>query len=85
MILRNQNLVGGRPAANPLAPEMKPIFEEGCALMFTTWTAVQLAVANEWGGSSSREKAEQLLQEVVEWFYTTKGEFTGGRVVFCLQ
>ena len=51
----------------------KPQFEEGVSLLFQRWTALQLAVANEWGGGSSKEKGQALLEDVIEWFYTTKG------------
>jgi len=72
MILRNLALIG-KTANVPMPAENKPAFEEGCYLIFYRWTALQLAIENEWGGSSSREKAQQLLEEVIEWFYTSKG------------
>ena len=73
MILRNMALVG-QTASSPMPPQNKPQFEEGVNLLFQRWTALQLAVANEWGGSSSKEKGQQLLDEVIQWFYTSKGQ-----------
>lgn len=72
MILRNMALVG-QTAHVPMPQQYKRIFEEGVALIFGRWTALQLAVANEWGGSSSKEKAQSLLEDVLDWFYTSKG------------
>lgn len=74
MILRNLALVGGAQAGHvPMPPQFKPLFQEGVTLLFQRWTALQLAVQNEWGGSSSKEKAQALLEEVIEWFYSSKG------------
>ncbi|KAL0022743.1 hypothetical protein WJX77_010678 [Trebouxia sp. C0004] len=38
-------------------------------MLFSSWTALCLAIDNEWGGPSSRQKAEQLYQDVLHWFY----------------
>ena len=72
MILRNMALVG-QTTSTPMPAKNKPQFEEGVSLLFQRWTALQLAVANEWGGGSSKEKGQALLEDVIEWFYTTKG------------
>jgi pre-rRNA-processing protein TSR2 len=72
MILRNMALVG-QTTKREMPPEMRSIFEQGVFLLFKRWTALQLAVQNEWGGSRSAEKAQQLLTDVTEWFYTAKG------------
>ena len=73
MILRNMALVG-QTSNVPMPAQNKPLFEEGAALLFQRWTALQLAVVNEWGGSSSKQKAKELLDDVINWFYTTKSE-----------
>lgn len=75
MILRNMNLVGGHSGRVDMPEEFKKSFEEGCSLIFMRWTALQLAIHNEWGGSESKAKAKALFDEVLEWFYTTKGMF----------
>lgn len=41
--------------------------------VFTGWTALVLAVENEWGGPHSVDKANQIIQDVIEWFYGRKG------------
>lgn len=74
MTLRNMHLVGGTNRRVELPPAHRPMFEEGAALIFMRWTALQLGVQNEWGGSKSVQKAQELLQDVIQWFYTTKGE-----------
>jgi pre-rRNA-processing protein TSR2 len=56
-----------------LQPEAKPHFEEGLGLVFARWTALCLAVENEWGGSSSRTKADELMEDVLHWFYRQRG------------
>lgn len=48
-------------------------FEEGVNLLFSSWTALCLAIDHEWGGPSSRLKAEQLYQDVLYWFYGHTG------------
>ena len=53
--------------------EARPAFEEGTALIFSQWTALELAVENEWGGRSSRQKADGLIAEALDWFYGKKG------------
>jgi len=73
MILRNMSLVGGSTAKVVMPEQFKKSFEEGCYLLFMKWTALQLAINNEWGGSTSKEKAKALYDEVIEWFYTAKG------------
>jgi pre-rRNA-processing protein TSR2 len=73
MILRNMALVG-QTNSTPMPPQNKPRFEEGVNLLFLRWTALQLAVENGWGGGSSKEKSQQLLEDVIQWFYTSKGQ-----------
>ena len=81
VILRNGLLVGGSSRRVELPPQNRAVFEEGAYLIFTRWTALQLAVANEWGGSKSAQKAQDLLQDVIGWFYNTKGTPPGAGAV----
>ena len=37
--------------------------------------ALCLAIDNEWGAPASRQKAEQLYQDVLCWFYGHTGSF----------
>lgn len=69
MELRSGTVVG----QNFLSPSARPLFEEGARLVFAKWTALALAVENQWGGASSADKAEMLLQDSLQWFYHKKG------------
>ena len=43
-------------------------FCEGLAGILNRWTALQLAVLNEWGGAESAQKATAMLEELEHWF-----------------
>ena len=73
MELRNGSLVGG--STGQLQQQLRPVFEEGVKLVLSRWTALCLAVENEWGGRSSREKADQLYTDILNWFYDNSGEY----------
>ena len=47
---------------------------EGIRQIFSRWTALCLAVEQQWGGGSSAEKARSLHEEILDWFYSRKGE-----------
>ena len=65
-----RNTAAGR---NTMQQAARPAFEEGAALVFSKWTALGLAVENEWGGRNSRQKADDLIEEAIQWFYSQKG------------
>ncbi|XP_045817247.1 pre-rRNA-processing protein TSR2 homolog [Trifolium pratense] len=44
------------------------IFQEGIALVFSRWSALRLAVENEWGGRNSHIKAQQFAADIFSWF-----------------
>jgi pre-rRNA-processing protein TSR2 len=46
---------------------------EGIGLVFGRWTALQMAVENQWGGRDSRAKADQLAESILSWFANSKG------------
>ena len=73
IVLRNHALVGGTARRVELPMAHRTTFEEGATLIFARWTALQLGVQNEWGGPRSSQKAQQLLRDVIGWFYNTKG------------
>lgn len=73
MQLRSGYTTGVPPG---LLPEpTKSAFEEGIFLVMSKWTALMLAVENQWGGASSKEKADDLKQEIIEWFYKKRGRY----------
>jgi hypothetical protein len=57
-----------------LTNEAIAVLGEGIRLCFLRWTALQLAVENEWGGHTSKLKAQQLQSDVLSWFTRSKGK-----------
>ncbi|TVU51658.1 hypothetical protein EJB05_03098 [Eragrostis curvula] len=57
----------------PLSAEAAAALREGVGLVFARWTALQMAVENQWGGRDSRAKADQLGASIVSWFCHSKG------------
>uniref|UniRef100_A0A0E0ENB5 Pre-rRNA-processing protein TSR2 homolog n=1 Tax=Oryza meridionalis TaxID=40149 RepID=A0A0E0ENB5_9ORYZ len=47
---------------------------EGIGLVFGRWTALQMAVENQWGGRDSRAKADHLAESILSWFANSKGK-----------
>jgi len=47
-------------------------FEEGLRLILESWTALRLAVENQWGGVNSQSKAQELTEDLVYWFTLNK-------------
>ena len=72
MQLRNGSVVGG--STGTLTTSGRDLFEEGVALVFERWTALCLAVEQQWGGQSSAEKAQELYTDVLQWFSKNTGE-----------
>lgn len=72
MELRNGRTVG---LHGPMPTDRRPAFEEGVAAAFTQWTALCLAVENQWGGPHSVDKANQVIQDVIDWFYDKKEHY----------
>jgi pre-rRNA-processing protein TSR2 len=60
-----------------MSPEAKAGFEEGVGLVFSQWTALCLAVEQEWGGPDSEDKANYMIDDVIQWFYKKKGGCSG--------
>jgi pre-rRNA-processing protein TSR2 len=60
-----------------LSGPAKEGFEEGVGIIFSQWTALVLAVENQWGGSESANKADYFIEDILEWFYKKKGEACG--------
>jgi pre-rRNA-processing protein TSR2 len=62
----------GGEAPQVLSGEAAEILGEGISLVFSRWTALQMAVENQWGGRESRRKADQLAACIQSWFTQTK-------------
>ena len=43
-------------------------FKEGLRSIFRQWTGLELAVFHQWGGPSSTDRAEALMEEVLGMF-----------------
>uniref|UniRef100_A0A7N0V9P6 Pre-rRNA-processing protein TSR2 n=1 Tax=Kalanchoe fedtschenkoi TaxID=63787 RepID=A0A7N0V9P6_KALFE len=63
---------GDGAARQDLSTEARPIFREGIGLTFSRWAALQMAIDHEWGGRNTRLRAEQLVDEVFDWFTQSK-------------
>lgn len=46
----------------------KLAFEEGVTYIFKAWTALKLAVEQEWGGVESAEKRDWMIETIVDYF-----------------
>ena len=53
--------------------EHAPAFREGLAGLLARWTALQLAILNEWGGAESAQKGDAACDELADWFLRRKG------------
>lgn len=51
-------------AAPRLTAEAAAEFQEGINLLLSRWTALQMAVQNEWGGRNSRLRSQQLALDL---------------------
>ncbi|KAL3728147.1 hypothetical protein ACJRO7_032839 [Eucalyptus globulus] len=64
------------PPPRQLPEPAVPIFREGVALTLSRWSALQMAVDNEWGGRNSRQRADELGHDIFTWFTQSKGNDT---------
>ncbi|KAN0030317.1 hypothetical protein ACTA71_010079 [Dictyostelium dimigraforme] len=48
------------------------IFDQSVVRIFKEWTALQLAIANEWGGRTTSERAEDMRQDILDLFLMGK-------------
>jgi pre-rRNA-processing protein TSR2 len=55
-------------AVTKMPDEHAAAFCEGLAGILNRWTALQLAILNEWGGAESAAKGAQMLEELEHWF-----------------
>ncbi|EGC38975.1 hypothetical protein DICPUDRAFT_148317 [Dictyostelium purpureum] len=54
------------------AEEYWQIFDQSVNRIFKEWTALQLALVNEWGGRSSGERALEMKEDILDLFLTGK-------------
>ncbi|KAK9139901.1 hypothetical protein Scep_009582 [Stephania cephalantha] len=47
-------------------------FSEGIALTLSQWSALQLAIQNQWGGADSLQKSGQLMAELFSFFSSSR-------------
>ncbi|KAG8373074.1 hypothetical protein BUALT_Bualt12G0132900 [Buddleja alternifolia] len=45
---------------------------ERISKLLSQWTALQMAVNNEWGGCDSFEKSQQLASDIISWLFHSK-------------
>ncbi|XP_004230054.1 uncharacterized protein [Solanum lycopersicum] len=55
-----------------LTAEAAAQLQEGIGLVLTRWTALQMAIENEWGGRDTREKSNQLNVDIFSAFTQSK-------------
>ncbi|KAK9137369.1 hypothetical protein Sjap_007963 [Stephania japonica] len=48
------------------------ILSEGIALTLSQWSALQLAIRNQWGGVDSLQKSGQLVAELFSFFSSSR-------------
>jgi len=63
----------GSCSGGPISPEAAAALGEGIRLVFGRWTALQMAVENQWGGRDSRAKADQFGESIHSWFCRSRG------------
>lgn len=63
------------PANRRLPADAFPLFQGGIKCVLSRWSALQLAVENEWGGRDSLRKSELLCSDIFTWFTQNKGNF----------
>ncbi|KAI5655930.1 hypothetical protein M9H77_24723 [Catharanthus roseus] len=54
----------GQSVPHKLTAEADQQFQEGIDLLFSRWTALQMAVQNQWGGPHSHLRARQIISDV---------------------
>ena len=63
----------GGGGGGPISAEAAAALGEGIRLVFGRWTALQMAVENQWGGRDSRAKADNFAASVLSWLCNSKG------------
>jgi pre-rRNA-processing protein TSR2 len=66
-------MAASKSGGGPISPQAAAALGEGIKLVFGRWTALQMAVENQWGGRESRAKADQFGESIYSWFCNFKG------------
>ncbi|XP_058093798.1 uncharacterized protein LOC131239900 [Magnolia sinica] len=66
---------GPPPSQQTHTAESLSMLSEGVWLVLSRWTALQMAVQNEWGGRDSRQKSDQLMSDIIAHFTDTKDPY----------
>lgn len=53
---------------NSRNPQSIEAFKEGVGSVLRQWTALELAVFHQWGGANSKERADELVTELIQLF-----------------
>lgn len=61
-----------------LPPANRPVFETAVRGVLQRWTALRLAIDNDWAGEQTSDKAAELEASLLGWFYAP-GECAGAR------
>ncbi|CAH9072819.1 unnamed protein product [Cuscuta europaea] len=56
----------------PLTAEAVAQLQEGITLVLARWASLQIAVEEEWGGATSREKSDDLAARIFSFFTQSK-------------
>ena len=59
-------------------------FKEGLRSIFRQWTGLELAVFHQWGGPSSTDRAEALMEEVLGMFQGVDKIYKDVRIISIL-
>ena len=61
-------MAAAAPVANATQSPGWPQFQAVIGSIFNQWTALHLAIDQQWGGGSSSEKGERLFQDTLAFF-----------------
>ena len=59
-----------------LSEEATHHLQQGIVMLLSQWSALQMAVHNEWGGRQSSQLADQLALDIFSWFTHSRGNFS---------
>lgn len=69
-------MAASNSGGGPISTQAAAALAEGINLVFGRWTALQMAVENQWGGRDSRAKADQFGESLHSWFCRSRGTYS---------